>query len=422
MEEFDIKKVEEQTAELEKNLIVKELETLDVLEELSTTKKIVEELKYQLQKESMKHCIKTPISQTTPTPPVIKEMNKEHQRDSLGFCPSPVSSPDLILMELKQAKLNLGKTINDLGAIQSSVESLNKKMKKEKNRVSMENLRFQGEKFKKMAENISRSMMGSGENNFLSMKTAEMRWVAAKKLEEAAKAAEALAMAEIRAFSGDNHSSEVGFVLPEPDRKVDFENNCPNNRNGNSKFKIMKMMEEALSEVKESKSALEEALGRVEVANRKQIAAGEALRRSCATPAPDYSPYNKINVFQPSDEHHYHHPHHHGHGYHHSPILNETIKPVLRPTVSMRDVLSTKQNEGQNGNNTNERQKVALSQMLQELREDFTFPKKPEMDHQKFQNNDQSKQFFTTQRRKFGLIHISLPLTRQSKKKAQGLN
>ena len=48
---FDIKKGEEQAAELEKDLIVKELKTLDVLEELGATKRIVEELKQQLQKE-----------------------------------------------------------------------------------------------------------------------------------------------------------------------------------------------------------------------------------------------------------------------------------------------------------------------------------------------------------------------------------
>ncbi|KAJ0046566.1 hypothetical protein Pint_06654 [Pistacia integerrima] len=113
VEEFDIKKVEEQAAELEKDLIVKELETLDVLEELGTTKKIVEELKLQLQKEAMK-CMTTPDEQVST--PAIKEINKEHRRNYVSnheqmlgnSSPCPVSSPDLILMELKQAKLNLG--------------------------------------------------------------------------------------------------------------------------------------------------------------------------------------------------------------------------------------------------------------------------------------------------------------------------
>ena len=48
---FGIKTLKEQAAELEKDLIVKELKSLDVLEELGATKRIVEELKQQLQKE-----------------------------------------------------------------------------------------------------------------------------------------------------------------------------------------------------------------------------------------------------------------------------------------------------------------------------------------------------------------------------------
>jgi hypothetical protein len=59
VEDIDIKKVEEQAAELEKHLIVKELETLDVLEELGTTKRVVEELKQQLQKEALR-CMTVP--------------------------------------------------------------------------------------------------------------------------------------------------------------------------------------------------------------------------------------------------------------------------------------------------------------------------------------------------------------------------
>ncbi|KAJ4720199.1 WEB family [Melia azedarach] len=470
VEEFDIKKVEEQAAELEKDLIVKELETLDVLEELGTTKKIVEELKLQLQKEALK-CMATPE---------IKEMNQEHQRS----CPSnneqipvgnsspcPVSSPDLILMELKQAKLNLGRTINDLGVIQTSVESLNKRMKKEKTLLEktrermtrkfagvstleeelkqvreqpqidrheeMKNFQvnLQGEQLKKLAE-VSKAMLG----NEQSVKTAEMRWVAAKKMEEAAKAAEALALAEIKALSGSEKTS--GYFLPEPEgkspvsfktkksdqglpkKKVALAHAVQQLEEANiSKLAILKMMEEAIAEVKHSKQALEDALNRVEIANRKQLAAGEALRKW----APDcnykqgqamYSPA-RFNIIHPSE-------------YQQNSPLNEVSKPelisdepkpVLRPTVSMRDVLSRKQVlseecvvRRQAEGPTAVRQKVALSQMLQELREDLTYPKKSEIDC-----DDQQKQFFA-QRRKFGFIHISLPLTRQSKKKMQGLN
>ena len=42
-------------------------------------------------------------------------------------------------MKLKQAKLNLTKTTNDLADVQTSVESLNKKLEKE--RISLEKTR-----------------------------------------------------------------------------------------------------------------------------------------------------------------------------------------------------------------------------------------------------------------------------------------
>ncbi|KAK2637172.1 hypothetical protein Ddye_031964 [Dipteronia dyeriana] len=477
-EEFDIKRVEEQAAELEKDLIVKELETLDVLEELGTTKKIVEELKLQIQKEALK-CMATPDNQLVSTP-VIKEMNKEHQRNcnsSPVIC--PVSSPDMILMELKQAKLNLGRTITDLGVIQTSVESLNKKMKKEKTllektrerariarnvesyvnlkspaaEISRESLKMsQGEQFRKLAE-ISRAMLGneqSNKNNKACLKTAEMRWVAAKKMEEAAKAAEALAFAEIKSLSSSESTS--GFFLPEPVEKVIKTEDLPKKRNKNvartmelqqfdesnfdSKLVIQKMLEEASSEVKFSKQALEEALNRIEIANRKQLAAGEALRR-WAPISPEqtimYSPASattpRLNIFHPSNDYRDHQisPLNHHHVLNNKPLNLDAIddnssKPVLRPTVSMRDILSRKQVQPEEcvvrrqAEGQTERRKVALSQMLQELREDLTFPRKAEPDQCGDHHDHHQKQFFA-QRRKFGFIHISLPLTKQSKKK-----
>ena len=47
-----------------------------------------------------------------------------------GFIPYPSSTPGLILMKLKQAKLNLTKTTNDLADVRTSVESLNKRLEK----------------------------------------------------------------------------------------------------------------------------------------------------------------------------------------------------------------------------------------------------------------------------------------------------
>lgn len=483
--EVDLKKVEEHTLELEKNLIVKELETLDVLEELGTTKRIVEDLKWQLQHEALKSMTVPEPQERMPTP-MNEDMNKENHKYFLSnheqavgtssLCPSP--SPDLILMELNQAKLNLGKTIHELGLIQTSVESLNKKIKKEKALLEktrqrltskpagassvkeepdrqrtkpllvddadlfgncknimelLPNGNYRLEQYGEVDEarnfGASRAVMSVQQMN-ASKKTAEMRLIAARKMEEAARAAEAVALAEIKALSNDEGS--FNFLLPEPDNAISFlERPSPFNsktQNGvkaqkknigdtlsqndganTPKVAILKKLEDATEEVKFSQQALEEALNRVEIANKKQLAAGEALRTW--TPKHDQrgaGPAKRVNLSNPSD-----HPLN-------SPLLDtrrpdladEEPKPVLRPTVSMRDVLSRKQAlpEEYVARRQSEGQRVALSQMLNELREDLTFPSKAEGNRQKQ---------FLTQRKKFGFIHISLPLTKHNKKNVQ---
>ncbi|XP_065871267.1 WEB family protein At2g40480 isoform X2 [Euphorbia lathyris] len=512
-EEMDIKKVEEQAAELEKDLIVKELETLDVLEELGTTKRIVEELKLQLQKEALR-CMSIPDDHVS-SPASIKEMNKENcslfpAPPNTGGVSSPrhhppTSSPDMILMELKQAKLNLGKTINDLGVIQSSVESLNKKMKKEKTFLQKTRKRltskFAGvlsleEELKQarvqppppplpplpqqqqMAE-AEKTMLTNEQTKSTCLKTAELRLVAAKKMEEAAKATEAVALAEIKALSGNNEALSSGFVLPlpEPERVASFEARSPlvpfearsplasftsfeaqsplvafearsplasfeprspfltkpevfakkvevpkpPKRDPNAaKMSILKKMREATEEVKQSKQALEDALNKVEMANRKQFAAEEAIRKWI----PDNDQESQATYYAPKfANYHLHQPEDHQDSVLHETkgvnLVPEDPKPVLRTTVSMRDVLSRKQVLPEEyvmarpvEAREDRQQKVALSQMLHELREDLTFHPRPEKDA------GEPKQFIA-QRRKFGFIHISLPMSKPSKKKAQ---
>ncbi|EEF41548.1 conserved hypothetical protein [Ricinus communis] len=481
-EEIDIKKVEEQAAELEKDLIVKELETLDVLEELGTTKRIVEELKLQLQKEAMR-CMTIPDEPMSS--PAIKEMNKENCRFHVNsreqrmgsLSPCPTSSPDMILMELKQAKLNLGKTINDLGVIQTSIDSLNKKMKKEKTFLQKTRERltskfagvlsleeelkharvkphisdnavtdYKAEQLKKMVAaektEVSKAMLAN-EHTKTNLKTAELRLLAAKKMEEAARAAEAVALAEIKALSGNDSSS--GFVLPEPEKVSSFDARTPltpkaqkaeglakkvevarlQRREANiTKMSILRKLREATEEVKQSKQVLEEALNKVEMANRKQSAAEEAIRKWM--PENDQEGQAAAYCTTRFSNYHLHQPNNHQdsplHEAKESNLVNEDRKPVLKSTVSMRDVLSRKQVQPEEyvmarptSEVREERQKVALSQMLHELREDLTFHPRAEKD-----GGDQ-KQFFA-QRRKFGFIHISLPMTKPSKKKTQDFN
>lgn len=501
--EFDIKKVQEQAAALEKDLIMKELETLDILEELGATKRIVEEFKQQLQGKPLNF-------QTTPvmrpedhtSTPSINEVNMEsyrnigdgHQAVVVNSCPCPMSSPDLILMELKQAKLNIGKTINDLGVIQTSVQSLNKKIKKDRTflektrerltpkisgsgvpageeevkqmKVSSQvtrdpeihssfgaytnvakvpsPLNSEAEKLKNMTEpekdEVSRAISAK-EPKIICMETAEMRWIAAKKMEEAARAAEAVALAEIKALS--NNEVPLEFPLAEREKKVyPFRENSPldpryhnadflHKRNlmdamfhfneaDYSRMTILRKLEEATDEFKHSKEALQEALKRIEIANKKHLAAEDALRRW--TPEQNqklHAMYNNTSV------NHLHHPPHNQEGSFSYDVnqsdIRDRSKPVLRPTISMRDVLSRKQILPQDfaaSNHTESqtaRPKVALSQMLQELRQDLTYPVKAESE------GSEQKQFIP-QRKKFGFIHISLPLPKHIKRKTQNLN
>ncbi|KAM6582530.1 hypothetical protein CsatB_009532 [Cannabis sativa] len=520
-EEFDLKKVEEQAAELEKDLIVKELETLDVLEELTTTKRIVEELKRQLQQEALK-CLAVQSDKNSDEQ--IKEMNnknqgnvvnKKHDHQIMGnSSPCPTSS-DFILMELKRAKLNLGKTINDLGVIQNSVETLNKKMRKEKEIIEktreklttkfagvlsqedeVENSRvkpqmpvmddgetnrvFENSKFDSRDDQcfIKMDVPAKSEvprtmpiNEQYSIMTAEMRLVAAKKMREAAKAAEAVAFAEIKALT--NSENPPQFLFSEPDHKMSFNFQVQSplyckpheavdwskkkladamlhiDEAHTSKLAILRKLKEATDEIKYSKQALEEALSRVEVANMKQNAAEEAFHRWTApdhnrkrpvAAAGAYSPFSpRINIFHPPD-HHKGSPLNDVHreglidNHHHCP------KPLLKPTISMRDVLRKKQNvsedyvarkephhhhhesgHGHGHGHSDQTHKVALSEMLQALRNDLRFSPKAE----KEVNNDREvhqKQQLLTQRKKFGFIQISLPLSKPSKKKTQPTN
>ncbi|XP_010525377.1 PREDICTED: WEB family protein At2g40480 [Tarenaya hassleriana] len=455
--EFDIKRMEEKAAELEKDLIVKELETLDVLEALGSTKRIVEDLKRQLQQEALR-CMSTPEHVRSD----IKEMDSEHCND---LPHNPLSSPDLILMELKQAKMNLGKTINDLGVIQSSVESLNTKMKEEKDFLETARTRLtfefagelnrrrvkpqipdEGEIFKAGVPNSPRKPSdtflvnppreqvkmvaetdetGIQQQKKTCLRTAEMRLIAARKMEEAARAAEALAFAEMTGLSSGESEDPSEFQFPEPPPRSPLTPKALNNEEFSaniSSIGILRKLEEATEEVKQSKQALEVALSQVEIAGMKQLAAEDALRRwnreSWKDPkARGAKNSTKGENFHPSNQNrrsffgHLTKPER----------FDDLPKPVLKPNISMRDVLSRKQVQTEDfaperqseGQIT--RRNVNLSQMLNELKEEVKYPARAEKE-----TNDEKQ--FVTQRRKFGFIHISLPLQKQSKKKTQSLN
>ncbi|XP_043725230.1 WEB family protein At2g38370-like [Telopea speciosissima] len=495
--EIDIAKVEEQTEHLGKDLIVKERETLDVLKELEATKRVVEDLKLQLQKEASEGtAIVQTDSDVTKTSPPVEEKEKQIQASTfetdhnsmVGLSLCPTSSPGLILMELKQAKMNLNRTTNDIAEIRGSVESLNKKLEKERHslektrerltsnsfRISsleeelnqtklklqqatnaeikglsenptdisreVQQLSLEAEQFKKMAAAAKSEVMRAMseiEQTKTSIRTAEIRWIAAKKMEEAARAAEAVALAEIKALSNSESSSGVSLQKSElitisfeeyssltqkmreaeehSRRKVVDAMNQIDEANI-SKMEILKKVEEATEEVRMSKRALEKALNRVEAANKGKLAVEDALRKwrsengqkrrsvhnstkfknSCSSVHRRDSRLLDVNGLN---------------------LVSDGSKPVLKPTLSIGQILSRKlllreELEMGQAEVITEKPKVSLGQMLGKSNGVLSPP-------QKIEKDGCGHKQFSAKRKKSSFARFSLLLTKKSKKKKQ---
>ncbi|KAI8029031.1 WEB family protein [Camellia lanceoleosa] len=465
--EYDLDKVEEQASELEKDLIVKEMETLSVLKDLEATKRFVEGLKVKLVKE-VSECM---------TPPELSSSQ------SLTLCPAP--SPGLIVMELNQAKLNLNKSTNDLAAIQASVESLNNKMKKEKVSIekppdkvpncvgvlSMEEkldraraklqlvnngeikgnsknstnvlmnfqqLNFEADQFKKIAEAAKYEVMKAMseiEQTKTSINMVEMRLIAARKMEEAARAVEEVAFAEMNARScseGVTLSFEEYSCLAQKAQKADEMSKkrgrdvvcrdvvCRIDESNVSEVAILKKAEETMKQVKQGKKFQEEA--KIEAASRRSFVTEEAffggrMEQHGEIREPGHHSMFKFKNSCPS----YGHCDSHLLDGNKSNLMKEKTVPVLRSTISIGDILSRKlilQDDFMVGSHVeghNERQHASLSQMLREQSGLIFQPKKG------VKEGIVHKQFFS-QRKKFGFIDISLPMTKQNKKKSQAPN
>ncbi|KAG9154441.1 hypothetical protein Leryth_024818 [Lithospermum erythrorhizon] len=268
-EGFDISKLEEEVAQLQKELIVKESETLDVLKELENTKLIVEQLKFKVNGELSDDNNTGKIGDEVhlnmefaapeehyPNVELMKEETRQEMVHDHDQCHS--SAPDFILKELKWAKLNLTRTTDGLVDIRATVALYKGKIEKE--RLSMEMTRqrlssnvseissldeevleisqklqvpsnadgqlscydpaavanelrilsSETEQFKKMGE-AARSEIFKAiseiEHTKAMLNTSEMRFIAATKVKEAAQAGEAIALAELKWLSTSEHPS-----------------------------------------------------------------------------------------------------------------------------------------------------------------------------------------------------------------------
>ncbi|KAL1542076.1 WEB family protein-like protein [Salvia divinorum] len=214
--------IEEHAMQLERDLIMKEQQTLNVLKELESAKRFVEGLKLNLV-------------------PDFIDLNTDLRHDQSPTWPSP----GLMLREqLNQAKLNLSRTSVDLAAIQASVESLNKNLRQDKillhkatkiqmqenyhhhhhhREVSLtvsnnkqEATTFEAEQFKKMTEASRHEVMEAMaeiDRTKDCIRMAEMRLHAAKKMEDAAKAVEAIALARANTTSHPSSNICDGITL-----------------------------------------------------------------------------------------------------------------------------------------------------------------------------------------------------------------
>lgn len=324
----------DQTAQLEKDLIIKERETLEVLKELESAKKIVAGLKSKIQKD---------ISCEEPNPRKVHPLN-EPESESI-----PQETQCIIVLnELKQAKLNLNRTTSDLASIRASIDFLNSSIEKEKTLLektkdkisnnttvilSLEKeLNIATEKLKLLAnqkgeeKNVDeeKSLDSSREVNEMTLEierikevtnsaqseivdltaeieqtkasitTAEIRCTAARKVEEAAKEAEAIALIEIKAllstYSLETIEEGVTLTFQEYDmlnqkaREAEEESRnkvetamCEVDEANRSKLESLERLEEARLEAKACRQALEEALKRVEAANEGKLAIEESL-------------------------------------------------------------------------------------------------------------------------------------------------
>ncbi|KAG6430743.1 hypothetical protein SASPL_108816 [Salvia splendens] len=453
--------LEGQTAQLERDLFMKERETLDVLKELETTKNVVEELKLKLQKETSEINAESTSEAKNRAGEVPgqegKYKNDENGIGGVDLCPS--EAPGFILLELKQAKLNLMRTTTELADIRASVDAYSKKIERERaslertrQRLSSNTLRIScfeeeiNQKRQKLEEVIDGDVhdpinitqkLSSGTDQFKKVgeaartqirralseieqtkariRTAEVRLIAAKKMKQAARASEAVAFAEMKALS----CSDVTLTFEEYSSLFSKAQEADSAGKGSVagtmllveeayawKTEILKKVEEATGEVKTSKKALEEALSRVETANQEKLAVEEALRMwKSEHGLKQRSVHNSTKFKNPSlkrkdsyrlDVN--------GVGQ-----VSNGLKQVLRPTPSISQILSRKlllTEDYKNGVQAGKR-KVSLGQMLS----------KPSSNQNSARKCGKENKEVAIKRKKYGFARISLLVAKQSKKK-----
>ncbi|KAG1338120.1 WEB family protein [Cocos nucifera] len=487
-EDLELMKVEEQTVKLEMDLIVKERETFNVLKELEMTKRIVDGLKLRLQKEASEATkIPDKYSDSIKVHPILDTEEKwpmysENLVDSVGQNIGAKQSPGLILMKLKQAKFNLNRTTSGFAGIRSSIEKLKREIKEEKHllektrgrlnsntgKVScleedlnktvkalqlfkdakskhcekpsdtlsrIKELSSEKEKFKKMTEaakyEIS-ELTAEIEQTKSRIKTAEVRCLVARKMEEAAKSAEAVIFKEVKTLRDSEHSagllqnsSEVTVPVEQYAMLIRKAKEADQNSRmkieaamlevegaKQSKLELLEKVDEALADVETSRRALEEALKREEAAKREKLALEEAFRRWRS----EHGQIRRSVINSTKFKNYSSTPHRRGlqlldvNGL---SLVTGGSRSVLGPTLSIGQILSRKllgpeDFEMHIAEKIKGKSKVSLGQILSKKHDFLTSPRI---------DDGTARKNFATKRKKFGFAGFSLLLVKKNKNK-----
>ncbi|KAG7033730.1 WEB family protein [Cucurbita argyrosperma subsp. argyrosperma] len=486
--DIDITILEKQAKNMESELIVKERETLEVLKELEATKKIVEDLKQKLQKEAFevsatREATRGDMNVTAAKEAVNENVGPDGQGQNVQISPP---APGLILMELEQAKLNLTRTTGEIADIRASVEYFNKKLEKERtglektrerlaqnssnisaleeelnqtklklqvlkdaeakgfpdnpleNSKELQELCSEAEKFKKMREaatlEVSRTEFEIKQNKAM-LKTAQVKLVAARKMKEAARAAEAVALSDIIILTKHGNPSS-DFSLTRGDESVTLSSEeystltlkaCEAKEQcrkrvtdmmqlveaaNTSKMDILNQAEKASEELETSKRVLEAAMSRVDDANQGKLAVEEALRKWRSDHGQKRRTVQSSTKFKNACPSHFKRD---------SRILDvnevsmvsDEPTPVLKPTLSIGQILSRKllpPDEFETPTlpeKSSVKRKMSLGQMLSKQNGDVSSLKKAE--------NSQKQTF--GKRKKSGFARFTLLLAKRSKRK-----
>ncbi|XP_020882753.1 WEB family protein At2g38370 [Arabidopsis lyrata subsp. lyrata] len=265
------------------------------------------------------------------------------------------------------------------------------------------------------------------------IRTAKIRLVAARKMKEAARAAEAVAIAEIEAVTGSINVEKAEAVTisaeeyallacsareAEEEARKRVEDAMSRVEEANvSKMNVLKKVDEAAEEIETSKRVLEEAVERVDAANASKLDAEEALRnwrsengqrRRLSSSVNNTSKFkSKRESTRLMDVNGLHLTYDVVHG------SSSSSVPVLKPTMSIGQILSKKLllAEDSDMNVANERRKMSLGQMLaKNSNSDKTVSKRSE-------GKENGKRSTTRKRKSFGFAKISVLLNKESKNK-----